>query len=178
MLYDSLLLLLCYCSTPPIVSLNAWHIVTAEYSSSSGSVLLEIDGFQFINQETWVGLTYFVVTALVQISQILKFVVSVLLSMLSIMYKNSADSVSRHCTVYCISDASTVRFLSALCTTQTSGEPVLLQSGVIFVGRIPSNQVDDHAPKALATGFIGCIERVSDFSIIVRLMFLIFESET
>ena len=43
------------CSTPPIISLGVWYIVTVEYSSSDGLALLEIDGVQYTNHETWVS---------------------------------------------------------------------------------------------------------------------------
>ena len=37
----------------------------------------------------------------------------------------------------------------------------MLQSGQIFIGKIPSNQLYDLPPVAVSAGYVGCIEQVS-----------------
>lgn len=43
---------------------------------------------------------------------------------------------------------------------QTNGEPLLLKSGTIFIGKVPPNQ-DGVADRVFNHGFVGCIEQVS-----------------
>lgn len=95
-----------------------------EYSSLDGLVLLEIDGVQYTNQETWVSFFFLL-----------------------------------H-----IEDVDKICFSFSITYHQTNGEPVLLQSGTFLVGKIPFDQVDDPAAVAVTTGYVGCIERVSGYS--------------
>ena len=40
----------------------------------------------------------------------------------------------------------------------------MLQSGQIFIGKIPSDQIDYPPSIAISAGFVGCIEQVSKYN--------------
>ena len=45
----------------------------------------------------------------------------------------------------------------------------MLQSGQIFIGKIPSDQIDYPPSMAISAGFVGCIEQVSKYNRPLRL---------